>query len=108
MKLREYLTGSKIEEFISQANNNLEKNIYLLIKHLLILCVNKSEMKNEEIRTSQVDFEINNDLPILINIIILTINEFRKYKIDENKFYNDPLKLFDEHHNSINQEEISG
>ena len=37
----------------------------------------------------------------------LTINEFGKYKIDENKFYNDPLKLFDEHHNSINPEEIS-
>ena len=37
----------------------------------------------------------------------LIINEFRKYKIDENKFYNDPLKLFDEHHNSINLEEIS-
>ena len=28
-------------------------------------------------------------------------------RLIQNKFYNYPLKLFDEHHNSINPEEIS-
>ncbi len=107
MKLREYLTKSKIRNIINILDNKIEKNVFNITQYLIIGRLDRSFLLDEEIiHPNNIDEKIKSYLVELIKEVKQIVQK-KEEDLSIYEILNDPNKLCGRKYNNLNSEKIN-